>query len=195
MYKHVKAVLLGTIGTSIGVVHFDPDRDDEDGRYQRAVLPVADALKAENRKLVKIVGDATEDEFKAQQQGLSIPRVSSETLEALAEQSQNEDASASLAGGAAPATASVRNYQPGHGPAATSGDVDAAPLPGTNPSKGDGTSALLQLPIAKLKVALDAITDIAELDKLHAEESAVATPRAGALEAIDARKTALASSS
>ena len=44
-YKHVVAIARGSVALSIGIAHFDPDREDEDGRYQHQILTDADAAK------------------------------------------------------------------------------------------------------------------------------------------------------
>lgn len=187
-YKTVTALALGTVATSIGIMHFDPDRDDEDGRYQTRILPNADAAKAERKGLVKIDGDATEAEFKAQQAGVAV---SARPAEVGADRlSEMDDAPRGDAAGATPATATLRNFPAGQGRVDSAGDPDAAPVAG---QQGDeNVDPILKLSIPKMKEALKSVDSIEELDRLHTAEEA-GQDREGAKEAIDARKSELAS--
>lgn len=191
MYKHVKAIALGTVATSIGIMHFDPARDDEDGRYQTRVLPDADATKAKNRELVEITGDATKQEFDAQQAGYPMTgRVREIAVERVAQAS--EDESAQLAGETASATANLRNFPAGAGPDAvpSGGDPDAAPRP--SGAGGDaGAPKILKQSVPKLTESLKGISDSGELAKLlKAEEDG--QNRDGAKAAIEARSKEIA---
>lgn len=62
-FKIVKAKKKGTIALSEGVTHFNPKSDRDGGRYRGGVFPTDDAIKAEKKGLVEIVGDATEGDW------------------------------------------------------------------------------------------------------------------------------------
>jgi len=183
-YKLVTAIALGTVATSIGIMHFDPDREDEDGRYQRRILPDADAVKAEKKGLVEIEGDATEAEFKAQQSGVAV---SARPAEVGAERLQEmEESPRGDAAGATPATATLRNFPAGQGRMDTLADPDAAPVEGDETVPGSTEPKVLQQSIPKLKVALADMTDVAELQQLREDEEAHQN-RDGAKDAINDR--------
>lgn len=181
-YKLVKAIALGSVATSIGIMHFDPDRDDEDGRYQSRILPAADAEKAEKRELVEIEGDASEEDFKRQQSGFSA-RPADVAAKRIGE--LPDDETGYLAGGSGPATASARNFPAGQGRLDSAGDPDAAPV------TGDEAPSILNQSIPKLKEALKDVDDVAELDRLDEAETA-GQDRDGAHDAIQDRKAELA---
>lgn len=188
-YKTVTAIALGTVATSIGIMHFDPDRSDEDGRYQRRILPDADAKKAEQRELVKIEGDATEADFKAQQAGFS-PRPADVAAERIGE--LPDDETEYLAGGSGPSTAVTRNHPPGQGiEYERPSDPDAAPVSGGGTGGEAEEPGPLDQSIPKLTEYLAGVTDTAELDRLRTSEEG-GKSREGALAAIDARKAELA---
>lgn len=136
MYKTVKATAMGTVATSVGILHFDPKREDEDGRYLGMILPAADAAKVERRELGKITGDATKAEFDKQQAGygVDLSRIREIATDAIAEASEAEEANGTtlLGASAAASTTNIRNFPAGEGPeGVTSGaDPDAAPIPG-----------------------------------------------------------------
>lgn len=147
MYKHVKAIAHGTVATSIGIKHFDPDHDDD--QVRETILPVADAEKAKTRGLVKIGPDASEEDFQAQQAGfpntgrnreMQVEGIDQEKIDAAADAGAKaeEETSAPLAGGTAVTTANVRNFPAGDGPSAvpSGGPSDEAPLP-----EGSGAAA------------------------------------------------------
>lgn len=182
-YKRVIAIAVGTVATSIGLFHFNPDRDDEDGRYQTRILPEADAKKAESRELVKIEGDATKEDFDRQQAGFSA-RPADVAAQRIAE--LPDDETVFLAGGTATATMAGRNFPEGQGGLNDSeGDPDAAPVGGDASEPGP-----LDQSITKLTEYLKGVDDAAELDRLR-EAEVNGKSRDGALAAIDARKQEL----
>lgn len=213
MYKKVKAILHGTVALSTGITHFDPKNDAEDGRYQTRILSDADVVLAERRKLVKVVGDATQKEFDAQQAGFASTGRVREFGEKAAEEGSKleEESSAGLGGGAAVATAGLRAFPAGQGPdAVQTGDPDAAPVPGAGgaassggapAAKTDGKAGgqKVELP-AELKQAADkvieavkGIDDAAKLDELDkAEKGRGDKARSTVTDAIAARKAELA---
>lgn len=181
-YKTVTAIALGSVATSIGIMHFDPKRDDEDGRYQTRILPEADAEKAVRRELVEITGDATEQEFKRQQAGFSA-RPADVAAQRIAD--LPDDETAFLAGGTATGTAASRNYAPGQGPDANlgGGDPDAAPVANEEPGPLDQS-------VDKLTEYLATVDSVETLDALAAAETA-GKSRKGALDAIAERRQAI----
>lgn len=181
-YKFVKAIALGTVATSIGIMHFDPDRGDEDGRYQRRVLPDADVDKPLKRGLIEVEGDASERDFAAQQAGVSArpAEVGAARLQDLADEGGDMGHGTNDAAG----TILARNFSAGQGLRAT-GDPDAAPG-----GKSERENPILDQSIPKLKEALEGVSSAEELDALHAAEEA-GQNRDGAKAAIDERKAAL----
>lgn len=187
MYKSVKAIALGTVATSLGILHFDPDRKDEGGRYQGMILPEPDAEKARKRELVEITGDATAEDFKRQQLGLGVDtskvrEIAADAI-ALASQEADENSSGLMAGDAAVSTASIRNFPEGAGPDAvpSGGNSDEAPLPGGGAAASEGGASADQNQKTELPAALrqqnalvlkhiEGSTDAAEIDTLLAAE-------------------------
>ena len=187
-YKHVVAIGVGTIAGTIGITHFDPERSDEDGRYQHRILPLEDAKKAEQRGIGKIEGDATEAEFKAQQMGVSArpAEVAAERLKEM------DDAPLPLGASTATGTAAMRNFPDGQGPKAAtlnSGTVDPDAAPG-----GGDDKSILDLGVKKLPAALENVETVEEIDSLIEQEKAKEEPRQGALDALEKRKAALTGS-
>ena len=185
-YKHVIAIAVGTIAGTAGITHFDPDREDEDGRYQSRILPDQDAKRAVTRGIGKIEGDATEAEFKAQQMGVSArpAEVAAARIEEMG------DAPLPLGASTAPATAAVRNFPGGQGPAAAvaaSGSFDPDAAPGGD----DDDVSILDLNVRKLAKAVEGVETVEQVDELIKEENAKDEPRAAALDALEKRKKAL----
>lgn len=185
-YKAVKATKVGTAALSIGIFHFDPDRDDENGRYQRMILPAEDAARVEKKKLGKIFAAATKSDFDQWMVHISSARTGDAAAKRL-EESIDEDERLSSAAisnlqavafpaGSPARDASVRtrvgNFDPDAPPAGEDEDAD---------------EGVLGLSVAKLKAALADIDSVGDLEDLRADEEKKAKPREGALKAIDDR--------
>ena len=183
-YKHVVAIARGSVALSIGIAHFDPDREDEDGRYQHQILTDADAAKAEKRGLVKIEDDASEAEFKAARAGVSA-RPAEIAAKRLEDREFSEERTMGAASGAA--TSLARNFPLGTGPeAATSRsgfDPDAAP-------GGEEGADILDQSVKKLEAASASIESVEEIASLIDAEIA-GKNRDTAVKALEERKATL----
>ena len=174
-YKIVEAKTRGTISLSGGISHFNPKNASEGGRYQKAILPTADAEKAERKGLVEIVGNATEADHigwvaqaahhagqrgKAQVHEFAAPAVDHRTDDANKRPAKNEKG---LAGKQA-----VQ---------ANSGDGQGE----------QGLPQILNQGVRKMPDALAAVSSLEELMELYRVEAGREAPRATALEAIEIR--------
>lgn len=192
-YVNVTAKARGSVSLSDGIFHFDPERSDEDGRYQSRVLKREDALKAQRKGLVDIDEDsaATQGEYRAQQQGLSA-RPATVAAERLEQKAEDDGLRTPLGGSTALSTSIARNYPEGQGPesaTARSGvDPDAAPGGG----EVEQPEALKQS-IPKLEEHLKTVDDVATIDTLISAEEA-GQNRDGALKALKDRKEELGGS-
>jgi hypothetical protein len=192
-YKMVKAIALGSVVVSTGIVHFNPDRKPKsaaDERYHGGIFLAADAAKIERKRLGEIVRDASVEDYEQWQTTLRVG--------ATVGQAGAQRVSDSAVESAAVDSVLTITHPPGTPAADASAglfrDPDAAPGalagPAGDEEAGLAEPSILDQSVAKLTEALEDVDDIGELQALRDAEQG-GKSRAGAITAIEDRIAAV----
>lgn len=183
MFKAVQALKIGSAALSTGIVHFNPERAERkrDPRYAGGIFSAADAAVLEKKKLGKVVGEVTQEDYDAwnlsQVSGIAAAAVA--RINATPVDSPVVDNIFAVAhpAGSVGAELGTTDFDPDAAPGANGG----APA-----GDDDDVPEVLKLGVRAMPAALAEIDDLAELNDLG-EYEAAHKKRATALEHIDAR--------